>query len=142
MDATIFPAQAMHLKNVLDTAGLVLGMGRQNIAHIQLPVPQTNTTTAASSACGGLFGFKGSRYQQYRRIALLQACGVHCFRQAKIDANVSCCHSCAGCERLPLDATVGDWSCGLDQGVRNDRVRCRFQAGRDSSSRADTWPSN
>lgn len=47
VDATIFPANAVQLKNVFDVMALVLNMGPQNIAHVQMPILHTNTTTSA-----------------------------------------------------------------------------------------------
>lgn len=47
MDTTIFPANSKQIMNAVSTLTTVLGMAGRNIAHIQLPVPQTNTTGGA-----------------------------------------------------------------------------------------------
>lgn len=47
LDATIFPANSKHLMSALNTMATTLGMASRNLGHIQLPVPQTNTTSGA-----------------------------------------------------------------------------------------------
>eukprot|EP00435_Cladocopium_sp_Y103_P033211 s2906_g8.t1 len=47
LDATVFPSNAMVMKGSLEIMSSLLNMGVQNIAHIQLPIPQSNTTLQA-----------------------------------------------------------------------------------------------
>ena len=47
LDATIFPSNALLMKGALETMSCLLNIGVQNIAHIQLPIPQSNTTPQA-----------------------------------------------------------------------------------------------
>lgn len=47
LDATVFPSNALLLKSALTTVQTVINMGSANIGHVQLPIPQTNTTTQA-----------------------------------------------------------------------------------------------
>ena len=48
LDATVFPANAKALANVAQLMSTVLAMNpKNNVAHVQLPVLQTNTNTTA-----------------------------------------------------------------------------------------------
>ena len=47
LDSTVFPSNGLHMKAALETMSCVLNIGVQNIAHIQVPVPQSNTTPQA-----------------------------------------------------------------------------------------------
>ncbi|CAK9013327.1 unnamed protein product [Durusdinium trenchii] len=47
LDATIFPANSKQLMCAFQILTTVLGMAGRNLGHVQLPIPQTNTTSGA-----------------------------------------------------------------------------------------------
>ena len=48
LDATVFPSNALLLRNALNTMQTVINMvGANGIAHVQLPIQQSNTTSQA-----------------------------------------------------------------------------------------------
>ena len=44
MDVTVFPSNAAMVNGALEALGVLLNMGAQNVAHVQLPVPHSNTS--------------------------------------------------------------------------------------------------
>lgn len=49
MDCTVFTAHSMLLKVALSSLSTVVNLGPQNVAHVQLPIPHSNTTVTALS---------------------------------------------------------------------------------------------
>ena len=104
LDATIFPSNALLMKGALETMSCLLNIGMQNIAHIQLPIPQSNTTPQAmtkhrrtiedyllSQSCGS------------------QAVGLHLTRPN--DAHASDKRGCLqSCVAVYVDSKTFPWS--------------------------------
>ena len=125
LDATVFPANGMVMKSALETLGLVLNLGPQNLGHIQLPISQSNTTSGAM--------VKHRRtiedFFLSNAIDISQPVGLHLRKPA--DAHASdrrgclqgCLAVCQDSKKKFMDTASVDWPPGLGESLGHDWLR-------------------